>query len=120
MKRAAIILTLLVAPGCQRDNCGETPWSRFIATLSGMSPPAQLDCWQTPTSTPQASAGEGDAGTCAPDPGDDPCVLCAKASCCTEVLDCLDDPACDGPADQAYATAARCVSNHCAERCGGT
>ena len=46
------------------------------------------------------------AWTCAPDPSDDACQACARASCCDEA--CTAGGTCDG---------SPCLADHCAQEC---
>ena len=41
----------------------------------------------------QGGAGGG-MGDCAPEPGDDACVMCTKTNCCDQLMNCQADAAC--------------------------
>jgi hypothetical protein len=75
---------------------------------------------------------------CPPDPNDDPCDACTKASCCDEVTACFANPDCecvalciDGGLDEIecfgqclvngppaeLGPLGECVTNNCADQC---
>ena len=78
----------------------------------------------TPAIAPQALSSSH--GTCDPTAGDDTCVTCAKAACCSASVACFADAMCScllppsqctAPPDPAYLTLASCITTHCAAQC---
>ena len=138
--RTLAVLTVAMtssAIGCGSNDCGESGWDRFVATLEQRPPPACTETPAGPSATPQASTGS--VGRCTSASANDPCVACVAASCCAETLACTDEPACAclltcrgggagavacsvpsscGTApDAAFATAMACITIHCASQC---
>jgi hypothetical protein len=88
---------------------------------------------------PTVSIEMVDAGACVGDSDDDPCITCAKSSCCDATLACSTDAACmcllsctatggemgacsaasqcDAAPDAVYTTEAACIAAHCAGAC---
>jgi hypothetical protein len=145
MKRRVI---LAIAGGvscialCHCDPCSTDPIS-FVALSDAVGhefgyPPYPKDNCSMPAQDPGKSGqavGSGAASICTTTIEDDPCVTCAKTSCCAVSLECWQDTICTclvacrsvsctaeetsqcGALDAKYEAIAACLHENCAKEC---
>lgn len=116
---AGLALLVLAAVGCRavpNPDCPEATLSQAIrnSVENAKANPNGTgeDCG--PLLVPLSAKSDG--GTCPPADGDDDCVLCVKASCCSAGEACAEDPACE-PGAGVFDDLILCAQTHCAKEC---
>ena len=150
LPRLALLVLLCSTVRCTAGDCSSishsSPWLELVVgTVNSFT--SGLACSNHPVPDPEPGppgpepdALEQPGAFCGPVTGDDPCVACAKASCCTESLSCFDDTACSclvgcrtatgdtaaicsgagqcgAATDAAYDAMTSCLQAHCAAEC---
>jgi hypothetical protein len=92
--KASLALVPLVLLACGPTDINTSPCYKQIYDALGSVGGATVGAL-CPAFNAQAVGPTGPTVECTPVTGDDPCVTCAKASCCTESLSCFGDPSCD-------------------------